>query len=361
MMLVPEGPGESEGGLATDDSAGIAITSVAVTSQSVAGGEESAEETGEMAGGSTDATVADQELEVIGGYKVHPLASRFELIIGKAFDDLVEAVRRAGTVAAVEFHEGLLIDGRNRVRAVEELRRQGVEIELPTTEWQPKGDETLAEHIYSVNVNRRHLTADQRVAHAIEFLPIIRQSRQGRQAATRFGADGRNTVAQNSSPPKGTGEKPSRTSQEKDAASSVGQLKTLCGVSRHKAIQGDALEKGLRDGTVSAEDFAAVIQGTKPLRAVVPGKKKAAGKKNSSKKASRPAIEMMFASEADADGVIVDAIEVVDELEDTPDVTVDEISRRWERFKSHFAVADHGELRKKLAKIIGDEQREFDR
>jgi hypothetical protein len=309
----------------------------------------------------TNVAFADQELEVIGGYKVHPLASRFELIVGKAFDDLVDAVRRAGTVAAVELSEGLLIDGRNRVRAVEELRRQSVEVELPTTEWQPKGDETLAEHIYSVNVNRRHLTADQRVAHAIEFLPIIRQSRQERQAATRFGADGRNTVAQNSSPPKGTGEKPSRTSQEKDAASSVGHLKTLCGVSRHKAIQGDALEKGLRDGTVSPEDFAAVIQGTKPLRAVVPGKKKAAGKKTSSKKASRPAIEVMFASEADADGVIVDAIEVVDELEDTPDVTVDEISRRWERFKSHFAVADHGELRKKLAKIIGDEQREFDR
>jgi len=35
------------------------------------------------------------------------------------------------------------------------------------TEWQPKGDETVAEHIYSGNVNRRHLTVDQRVAHAI--------------------------------------------------------------------------------------------------------------------------------------------------------------------------------------------------
>ena len=306
----------------------------------------------EPMGSVTDAPTAKPEYEVIGGFKVHPRASRFELIVGKEFDDLVEAVHRAGTVAAVEFHEGLLIDGRNRVRALEELRRRGVEIELPTTEWQPKGDETLAEHIYSVNVNRRHLTPDQRVAYAIESLPIIRQERQ---AATRFGADGRNTVAQNSSPPKGTGEKPSRTSQEKDAASSVGQLKTLCGVSRHKASQGIALDKGLRDGTVSPEDFAAVMQGTKPLRAVAPVKK-AAGKKTSSKKAPRPAIDLMFASEADAD-----AIKVVHDLEDTPDVTVDEISRRWGRFKSHFAVADHGELRKKLAKIIGDEQREFDR
>ena len=295
------------------------------------------------------------ELEVIGGYKVHPAASRFSLIVGKDFDDLVEAVRRAGTVAAVEFHNGLLTDGRNRVRALEELRRQGIVIELPTTEWQPTGDETIEEHIYSVNVNRRHLTPDQRVAHAIEFLPIIRTSRPERLAASRFVADDRNTVAQNSPPPEGTGEKPSRTSQEKDAASSVGQLKTLCGVSRHKASQGIALDKGLRDGTVSPEDFAAVMQGTKPLRAVAPVKK-AAGKKTSSKKAPRPAIDLMFASESDAD-----AIKVVDDLEDTPDVTVDEISRRWERFKNHFAVADHGELRKKLANIIADEQRDFDR
>ena len=300
------------------------------------------------------------ELEVIGGYKVHPAASRFSLIVGKDFDDLVEAVRRAGTVAAVEFHNGLLTDGRNRVRALEELRRQGIVIELPTTEWQPTGDETIEEHIYSVNVNRRHLTPDQRVAHAIEFLPIIRKSRHERQAASRFVADDRNTVAQNSPPPEGTGEKPSRTSQEKDAASSVGQLATLAGVTRHKASQGVALDKGLRDGTVSPEDFAAVMQGTKQLRAVAPVKK-AAGKKTSSQKASRPAVDLMFAREADDDGVIVDAIEFGDDLEDTPDVTVDEISRRWERFKNHFAVADHGELRKKLANIIADEQRDFDR
>jgi len=301
------------------------------------------------------------ELEVIGGLLVHPLASRFALIVGKEFDDLVEAVQRSGTVAAVEFHDGLLIDGRNRVRAVVELRRQGIEIELPTIEWQPKGEETVAEHIYSVNVNRRHLTVDQRVALAIDFLPTIRQSRLQRQSASRFGAGGRSTAEQNSSPPDGQAEKPTRTSQEKDAASSVGQLATLCGVTRHKASQGITLDKSLKDGTVSLDDFSAVIQGTKPLRKVLPVKKKASGKKPSSKKTSRPAVDLMFTSESHDDDLIADAINVVDDEQESPDVTVDEISRRWERFKGHFAVADHGELRKKLAKIIADEQREFNR
>ena len=369
MTLVPDGSADNEVGLSSDNDGLIAVMNVAAKadaspSRPTADGKGVADESGEVTCVSTDAAFAVQELEVIGGFKVHPLASRFELIVGKEFDDLVEAVRRAGTVAAVEFHEGLLIDGRNRVRAVEELRRQGVEIELPTTEWQPKGDETLAEHIYSVNVNRRHLTADQRVAHAIEFLPIIRQSRQERQAATRFGADGRNTVAQNSSPPDGPADKPRRTSQEKDAASTVGQLATLCSVTLHKARQGIAFDKALRDGTLGPADFDAVVQGDKLLRNVTPARKSAAGTQSSSRKTARAAVDAMFTNEVDYDDndeVIVDAIDVVDEWEEAPDVTVDEISRRWERFKGHFAVADHGELRKKLAKIIADEQRAFDR
>ena len=53
----------------------------------------------------------------------------------------------------------------------------------------------------------------------------------------------------------------------------------------------------------------------------------------------------MFTSESHDDDLIADAINVVDDEQESPDVTVDEISRRWERFKGLFAVADHGELR----------------
>ncbi|MFM8703141.1 MAG: hypothetical protein ACKOHG_04615 [Planctomycetia bacterium] len=87
------------------------------------------------------------ELEVIGGFTVHPLASRFPLIVGKDFDDLVEAAAKAGRLQAVEVHDGLLIDGRNRVRVQEELRRRGIEIDLPVLAWEPSGEETVEEHI----------------------------------------------------------------------------------------------------------------------------------------------------------------------------------------------------------------------
>ena len=81
------------------------------------------------------------ELEVVGSFTVHPLASRFPLIVGKDFDDLVEAAARAGRLQAVEVHDGLLIDGRNRVRVREELHQRGIEIDLPVVAWEPRGDE----------------------------------------------------------------------------------------------------------------------------------------------------------------------------------------------------------------------------
>jgi hypothetical protein len=123
-------------------------------------------------------------MEEIGGFKVHPLASLFPLIVGKIFDDLVEAAARAGRLQPVEVHDGLLIDGRNRLRVQEELRRRGIEIDLPVVAWEPSGEETVEEHIWSVNANRRHLTDDQRAAIGISFLPFIRRSCQERQAAT---------------------------------------------------------------------------------------------------------------------------------------------------------------------------------
>ena len=50
----------------------------------------SAEVVGTIAGGP-----ANTEMEEVGGFKVHPLASLFPLIVGKDFDDLVEAAARA--------------------------------------------------------------------------------------------------------------------------------------------------------------------------------------------------------------------------------------------------------------------------
>lgn len=283
-----------------------------------------------------------EPLEVIGGFTVHPAASKFPLMVGKDFDELVEAVHRAGTVTAVEMHKGQLIDGRNRVRAVEVLRSRGIEIELPTIEWQPVGDETVEEHIYAVNVHRRHLTDDQRVALATLFLPLIRQRTHERQAATRFGRDGRPAAALTSALPVQPAGGTPRTGRDKDAASAVGQLAMLSNVSRHKALQAAKLYDRVSNGDIPPESLDAVTSGKALLRDVVPGKQRPAARKT---------------SVTVCDHTASDECVVVDE----PEVTEDEVRRRWERFKMPFAISDHSVLRRVLSRIIAEEQRQFDR
>jgi hypothetical protein len=220
----------------------------------------------------------DENLEAIAGYKVHPLASKFPLIVGKEFDDLVEAAARAGRLYPVETHKGFLIDGRNRLRVQEELLRRGVDIDLPVVEWEPTGDETVEEHIWSVNANRRHQTPDQLAVLALVFLPSIRAARQARQEASRFGKNGTSTAAVKSTPPDGAAATQGRTSAEKDAASSVGGLAAMANCTNYKAALALTLHKAVEEGEVSESEIDAVVAGDKRLCDAVP-RRKAGGRK----------------------------------------------------------------------------------
>jgi len=289
---------------------------------------------------SVDTKPAAPNLETIGEFTVHPLASKLPLIVGEEFDKLVDAAARAGRLAAVETNDGLLIDGRNRVRAREELRRRGVEIDLPVVEWTPSGDETLAEHILSVNINRRHLTRDQRAAHCLDFLPAIQAERRARQEASRFGADGSNAAANETSPPNGTAPSVSRTSREKDAASSVGQFCALANIGLHTGRQAMTLARGIDNGTIDLSERDAVIAGEKSLRAVVRG--------------TRTTVRRRARRQEG------DAHEPEETLHAEPAATEEEVRRRWERLKGAFAITDHREVRRLLRSIITEEQRQFD-
>jgi hypothetical protein len=281
-------------------------------------------------------------LEIIAGYKVHPLASRFDLIEGDEFEKFVEAAERSGRLYPVETHKGFLIDGRNRVRVQEELRRRGIEIEVPVVEWEPTGDETVEEHIWSVNANRRHLTADQRAVLALEFLPAIRAARQARQEASRFGKNWGDAAAVISPPPDGHTEKPLRTSAKKDAASTVGGLAALAGVSNYKANLAMALFRAVEDGEASETEIEAVASGDKRLHDVVPCRKKGGRKK----------AQQEEREEVDEEELIVESAPVPSEAE---------ARRRWELETSDFAIADLPEWRRLFMKVIGDDQQRHDR
>ncbi len=297
------------------------------------------------------------ELEVIGGYRVHPLASRFPLLNGEEFEQLMESIRVAGRAAAVELHEGLLIDGRNRVRAIEHLRASGHDIPLETVEWAPVGTETVEEHIFAVNVYRRHLTDDQRVMLATALLPVLRQAAAARQAASRFGGS-RSPADTKSCPPAGsTGGRRSRN--EKLAKTIPGELARLSRTTPHKATKAIALADAVNRGEVPREKMDAVTRGDEPLRKIAPNNRKprrSRGQKTAREKLEQTPAENFWDRASDTEEPTSEA-PVEQEFLAVSEV---EVRSWWEQFKEQFSDTEHRELRSLLSQIIAEEQAQFD-
>jgi len=105
----------------------------------------------------------------------HPLADLFPLLQGEDFADLVADIRRNGLMEPIWLHpDGTILDGRNRYRACLEA---GVEPRFRT--WD--GDGSAVGFVWSLNGPRRHLTASQKAAIALEFLPLLEEEARQRQ------------------------------------------------------------------------------------------------------------------------------------------------------------------------------------
>lgn len=105
----------------------------------------------------------------------HPAAEIFPLASEDQFSKLVADIREHGLIEPIALYQGRILDGRNRYQACLQL---GVE---PRFEKARLGEQTPIEYVLSKNLYRRHLTAPQRAALAIDLLPALSEEAAQRQ------------------------------------------------------------------------------------------------------------------------------------------------------------------------------------
>lgn len=122
--------------------------------------------------------VADARTRIAPTGEVHPVAALFPMMTDEELDDLAADVRANGLLHPIVLdHDGVLIDGRNRLEA---CRRAGV---APRFVALPPGADPVA-HILSLNIARRHLNAGQRALAVARARLVSNQStRAGAKAA----------------------------------------------------------------------------------------------------------------------------------------------------------------------------------
>ena len=211
------------------------------------------------------ATEEDEQVsEEIMGYKVHPAASLFPLLEGEEFEELYLSILQHGLRQPIVVDGKVLIDGRNRLRAVEALRAKGEKVELRIAQWVDDG-RNVADWIYDTNAVRRHLSEDAHAMVSAAIYPLIAKENEARREASKFkkgqsgNPNGKKQAESKSSPPA------RRDTKAKDARSTAGQVAARAKVSLHKAKQAVKLDKAVEAGIVSPEVKQEVISGKRKL------------------------------------------------------------------------------------------------
>jgi ParB-like nuclease family protein len=87
----------------------------------------------------------------------HPVAALFPQMTAEEYESLKADIAAHGQQHPIVFHDGMILDGRTRLRACEEL---GIEPQM--RQWEPKDCGSPVAYVASMNLHRRHLTASQR-------------------------------------------------------------------------------------------------------------------------------------------------------------------------------------------------------
>jgi len=105
--------------------------------------------------------------------EAHKFANIFPMIEGEAFEELKKDIKNQGLQQTIVLYEGKILDGRNRYKACKEI---GIE---PRYE-EYKGNKPL-EFVISGNLQRRHLTLDQRAGISSIIIVFEKEEAERRQ------------------------------------------------------------------------------------------------------------------------------------------------------------------------------------
>jgi ParB-like chromosome segregation protein Spo0J len=205
--------------------------------------------------------------EIICECEIHPAASLFPLVEGTRFQSLVDSIEVHGVQNPIVCSGNVVLDGRNRLRAVEKLRNEGKAVDLPAIQWSSPRGMTETQWITAQNLDRRHLSEDAYVTAQAALNRILRKEAKERQAATKF--DTEKAKAARSTARTKRSEPSKRDTKAEDARSTAGQVAEKAGVSLRKAKQAVKLDQAVESGVIPEEVQKDVISGKTKLRDAV--------------------------------------------------------------------------------------------
>lgn len=177
--------------------------------------------------------------------KIHPVAEMFpEMPEGsQEFFDLVESIRANGLVDPIVRDGDTLLDGRNRLRACD---KAGVKPRW--VEWGTLGCKVdKAVWIAAKNLDRRHLTPDQKAAIAFDVEGwMMKQMSEAEKVKGQFAGRDKNGPIR---PESSVTQKPE---SPRNSNSTVGRIAAKAGVSRYKVEQAQQLSNAVASGELPA-------------------------------------------------------------------------------------------------------------
>lgn len=172
-------------------------------------------------------------------YKIHPAANLFPLMEGDELAALVADIKANGLLNPIVMSGGVVLDGRNRLRACDQA-----EVKPVFAEWTGTGDPLP--WIISQNLHRRHLDEGQRAMVAARVKPMFEEDARKRQEATR------------AQPGEQVGQAPANLPEREDRGEAREKAATLLNVSPRSVQSAQAVIHRADPALVAAVDAGKV-------------------------------------------------------------------------------------------------------